>query len=1107
MNKKVSTIFAMAALAGGVFCGSAYAQETTQLPIKDNALTSVTAGKAVMLQDNSGNVLGLLKNDEGKTVVSVVKSTDEVLKSDVLRYTWNVRQVAKSQVDKGDYYIFENAVTGDTLSFRSSNHSFFIPNPNSETVADRYASENIHIFNYGRKAGETYKLTANEDGVITGGQKGFYSFEIAAGDTKGAVSIWGLTLTDGETDAVSLVKYPAEGEAAAEAPAITLFEHNTINVDVADLNALFNGYGFNFGVKPELANVAVDGNLFAGEDKVWAYRVDWDDKDANGNEVGYLLRDSDNNGEDLFIPNGVYFFTNPVLNSGTLTENLKPSQINWLASTLIAVSPLETEEGTDSDRANGAGFILKEVKGSDFIYYNNASVPEGNDFYITNACFDVQDNFADNGSYPYALSVPNFYYQKSEQYKGDDDQTKKTIYLQVTSYNNSRQSVVTATSGPNFRFNLSASSVIEGKTLLHDTKKAAIYTIKFISGNNDLKDKYLTVGNNVEAITDNGEVVYTTPNDFQFEAKGAAIYDETYPIFQFTITDVDGTNVEFTNRETGESFTAQLFKEDGENRYSLSVGKVNGAELEANQNMMVTPYTVERTGGANTYQVKEEENGAVKVTANLVVELKRLDNVDQYAGFLNAENKEIRTLAFARDVNDTSNKLYALVGEDSRDNYSLINDEDGFTNDIYEAAQWQLIKSSAKTITRVYVYNNTATSSIDDVPEGDKVSAYTYKLQYINDGEETGYYLPTTLTLSDDIYYNLDGYYAEAKNAPSFIIKENVDGSVSLINAAAAFQKGAMVVADDATTKVIELNDDRDAYDKSDYVYTSLSDAKEVKTYLDARPVEISWPAHEGHVTLKSELGNYINMNENRDGIVVNENDGDTYYLYVTDTKAVVPSFYITKGIAAENGERMFLFNPKDSVDYYVAEGDYDRVYQWAENKNKALFKAATINETRDTLTMTVKGETKYVAEDADDNDKNIWGGLQNFKYQIIEAEDAEGYYRIRQQGTDPEQKYLSNLNDKLTWSNKQEAMLFDIESVAAPTANEGVSATEVKIIATDGAINVKNAAGKNVVVSTILGQIVANEVLTSDNATISVPAGIVIVSVDGEEAVKVNVK
>ena len=1085
MNKKVSTIFAMAALAGGVFCGSAYAEDTVQMPINGSAEATVKAGDEVMLMDNTNNVLGLVKDANGATVASVINQSEQVAKSDVLRYTWIVRQVAKNQVQTADYYIFENKVTGDTLTFNSGN-SLIVP----DHAKKEWSSANTHIFSFGAN-GAAYDGTAKSLQAYKGG----------------SVSNDVLSLTNGtdpELDAATLMD-----ATPATAPTFTLHKATTANVAVKDLNALFNGYGFNFGVKPELANVTVDGNLFGGEDRVWAYEVAWTDEDANGDVIGYKLTEKGENGEDLFIPNGVYFFANPVLKSGSLTaKGLKPSQIDWLASTLIAVSPLKTEEGTDSARKDGEGFILEEVKGSDFIYYNNASIPEGDDFYITNACFDVQDNFSDNDNYPYALSVEKFYYQESEQYKGEDDQKCKPIYLQVTSYNNSRQSVVTATSGPNFRFNLSASSVIEGKTLLHDTKKAAIYTIKFISGNNDLKDKYLTVGDVFSTANNLGQV----EDDFEFEAKGAAIYDETYPIFQFTITDVDGTNVEFTNRETGRSFTAQLFKENGENRYSLSVGKVNGADLNG-ANMTVRPYTVERTGGANTYQVKATENGMVSVTANLVVELKRLDDVNEYAGFLNAENnKEIRTLAFARDVNDTSNKLYATVEDYGYSHYFNLDRED-LTNDIYEAAQWQLVKGSAKTVSRVYVYNNTSTNSIDDVPEGDKVSAYTYKLQYITDGEETDYYLPASLgTLTrngQSVQWNTaPEYKPDGDGAASFIIKENVDGSVSLISATNTFK--SLKVADVQTKKAVEFSGEdwmSDIYDLNDYVYTSESDAKEIKTYLEAQPVEISWPAHEGHVTLKSELGNYINMNENRDGIVVNENDGDTYYLYVTDTKAVVPSFYITKGVAAENGERMFLFNPKDSVDYYVAEGDYDRVYQWAENKDKALFKAATINETRDTLSMTVKGETKYVAEDADDNDKNIWGGIKRFKFQIIEAEDAEGYYRIRQQGTNPWEKYLSNLNDKLTWSNKQEAMLFEIESVAAPTANEGVSATEVKIIATDGAINVKNAAGKNVVVSTILGQIVANEVLTSDNATISVPAGIVIVSVDGEEAVKVNVK
>ena len=61
-------------------------------------------------------------------------------------------------------------------------------------------------------------------------------------------------------------------------------------------------------------------------------------------------------------------------------------------------------------------------------------------------------------------------------------------------------------------------------------------------------------------------------------------------------------------------------------------------------------------------------------------------------------------------------------------------------------------------------------------------------------------------------------------------------------------------------------------------------------------------------------------------------------------------------------------------------------------------------------------------------------------------------------------------------------------------------------VVATDGAVIVKGAEGKNVIVSTILGKVVANETINSDNETIAAPAGIVVVAVDGE-SFKVVVK
>ena len=89
----------------------------------------------------------------------------------------------------------------------------------------------------------------------------------------------------------------------------------------------------------------------------------------------------------------------------------------------------------------------------------------------------------------------------------------------------------------------------------------------------------------------------------------------------------------------------------------------------------------------------------------------------------------------------------------------------------------------------------------------------------------------------------------------------------------------------------------------------------------------------------------------------------------------------------------------------------------------------------------------------------------------------------------------------------KAEAEVFVLaETEEDPTANEAVAAAEVSVVAVNGAIIVKGAAGKVVTVANILGQTIANQVAASDNVTIAAPAGIAVVTVDGE-ATKVVVK
>ena len=94
---------------------------------------------------------------------------------------------------------------------------------------------------------------------------------------------------------------------------------------------------------------------------------------------------------------------------------------------------------------------------------------------------------------------------------------------------------------------------------------------------------------------------------------------------------------------------------------------------------------------------------------------------------------------------------------------------------------------------------------------------------------------------------------------------------------------------------------------------------------------------------------------------------------------------------------------------------------------------------------------------------------------------------------------------------NYQKGDIFNMTeryTAQAPTANEEISAENaaVSVVATEGAVIIKGAEGKNVVIATILGKVVANETVNSDNETIAVPAGIAVVSVDGE-SFKVVVK
>ena len=128
---------------------------------------------------------------------------------------------------------------------------------------------------------------------------------------------------------------------------------------------------------------------------------------------------------------------------------------------------------------------------------------------------------------------------------------------------------------------------------------------------------------------------------------------------------------------------------------------------------------------------------------------------------------------------------------------------------------------------------------------------------------------------------------------------------------------------------------------------------------------------------------------------------------------------------------------------------------------------------------------------------------IDNFKFRFEVIDGTENYFMKSMTG-----QYVVSINGLLVAkAESDENMIATLNAPDYATSSDEVAVSEVTVIAGKGKVTIANAAGKKVVISNILGQTVANTIITSDNATIAAPAGVVVVAVEGEEAVKAIVK
>ena len=282
------------------------------------------------------------------------------------------------------------------------------------------------------------------------------------------------------------------------------------------------------------------------------------------------------------------------------------------------------------------------------------------------------------------------------------------------------------------------------------------------------------------------------------------------------------------------------------------------------------------------------------------------------------------------------------------------------------------------------------------------------------------------------------------------------------------------------------------------------------------------------HVRIQAINGDYAAVNAKNQGIAVREGDlkADAYdnldFIFWLDTahydNAAPYTYYITKGVKATEevaASRLYMWNSVDSAD--AKDANKELPYIYGTGANRVMFRTASIMA-QDTLLVptldaAAKIDTVSVADGTskDGLKHDVKAGVKNFQFSFeFASKDAENEYNIVCQNNNGK-NYVHNINGVLAMGPKEDAVVVNVLNVSAEdeaaTGNETIAANGVKVIASEGQVEIAGAQGKKVVISNILGQVVANTVITSDNAVIAAPQGVVVVAVEGEEAVKAIVK
>ena len=706
-----------------------------------------------------------------------------------------------------------------------------------------------------------------------------------------------------------------------------------------------------------------------------------------------------------------------------------------------------------------------------------------------------------------------------------------TIKYAVISYNNNEGYFLSA----------GKTSPSQVGVLVYASFGSDAFVLTTDEANNPLNYKYVNitfisknakVDNKVLAMDEDGDVAPVQASKFLFnKPEGQWAVTATNGVKNTATEKKDAYAFTFTNRESQEVINVKDMYSLGNDKYAVS-------------------YT-----GRNPFGFSTVSRDTLVIIPSAASELD--NNTVQMDGYANFKALDVQDNQYRLAVASTEETNF-YVTENHSGKHLL-----GLTKELEGAATWKLVPLTEKATYGSFGTLKTPTDSIYQITKvgyydakgryqtyNDTLAIISYALQNAANDEYLTYENPQTLDILSMICDKDSKSYATSKDlgkAYRFVLKEKQNGLYNLVGVSQNDNKSFAMDLNKklygaTTTKqgAVEVEAAYEQVNSNDLFDLQLVAAPEYRLKNMGDTIRIF--RQENEYDQMYENGEFLNLGNKAqlkdmapalyvDTAYVNRGHNSCYqYLLVVNPKYVPEQECTIPGHPAVHPDTTygrFLVNLVDTAYIAYTKGaihtnKYINVGEAGESFAKLGFVYGF--RTGDKLYITDKNYKKSgKTSDVIDLSTSAFNTAK-FAFQYINPinHESDGSFKIQTgyydydayvaNGKRPDVSnngYLKNINGVVVVAKGYEAGdKFDLAAEHSnPVANEGINASEVSVIATEGAVIIKGAEGKKVTISNVLGQTIANTVVASSEATISAPQGVVVVAVEGEAAVKAIVK